>query len=277
MKIHILPALALTVATLSVLPAKGQRSSRKAVHHTYSSTNLPTEPDAPQRKAYADQTVMPQQDEPHKVQTRSSFGRGHINTTYRQGIDVSHYQRNIDWHRLARNENVSYVYIKATEGNSLLDEYYRKNLEEAHKAGISVGSYHFYRPNIDWRQQLEFMKRIVKPEEQDLVPLIDIEKFSGTPATFINDLRQFIEAVTKHYGKKPLLYTYQNFYNKHFLNLFQEYHWMIACYGDVEPYLQDGRDYIMWQYSCSGRLSGIRGDVDRSCLMPNFDLKQLQM
>ena len=52
---------------------------------------------------------------------------------------------------------------------------------------------------------------------------------------------------------------------------------MIAAYGGYEPVLKDGKTYIMWQYTQSARLSGIRGNVDRSRIMPGFNLKQLQM
>ncbi|MBR1712921.1 MAG: glycosyl hydrolase family 25 [Alloprevotella sp.] len=276
MKLSPITFTAIILALLTVLPSYGRKDPKKK-HESYAAGTLPPEPDAPQQKATAERIVAPQQDM-HKPQVQQQqTPKGRINANYRQGIDVSHYQYSIDWAALARNENISYAYIKATEGNNLRDDYYRRNLEGARRAGISVGSYHFYRPNVDWRQQLELMKAVIKPEEQDLVPLIDIEKFSGSEAAFVSNLRQFVEAVTRYYGKKPLLYTYQNFYNKHFLNMFRDYHWMIACYSPAEPVLKDGRTYIMWQYSCSGRLSGIRGDVDRSCLMPGFDLRQLQM
>lgn len=56
------------------------------------------------------------------------------------------------------------------------------------------------------------MTSIVKSDEQDLVPIIDIEhRGSVSSEAFISDLRSFIEKVTEYYGKKPLLYTYHNF------------------------------------------------------------------
>ena len=169
------------------------------------------------------------------------------------------------------------MYIKATEGASLVDEYYQQNLEGARKVGLSVGSYHFYRPTIDWRVQFDNMTSTIQKESQDLVPIIDIEHASGSEEEFIDNLRQFIQTVTQHYGKKPLLYTFHNFYNRHFVGLFPDYHWMIARYRNDEPTLDDGKQYIIWQYTQSGRLSGIRGKVDRSQLMSNFSLRQLQM
>ena len=54
----------------------------------------------------------------------------------REGIDVSHYQGFIDWQRVAREGEVGYVYIKATEGNSLQDDTYTYNISEVNALKI---------------------------------------------------------------------------------------------------------------------------------------------
>jgi lysozyme len=48
-----------------------------------------------------------------------------------RGIDVSHHQDTIDWKMLTENENISFVYIKATEGTSWEDPLYEYNIKEA--------------------------------------------------------------------------------------------------------------------------------------------------
>lgn len=203
---------------------------------------------------------------------------GHHNDAYREGIDVSHYQGRIDWKRVANEGGVSYVYIKATEGADLVDNLYASNLRDARSAGLSVGSYHFYRPRADVDAQFANMTCVVNKKDQDLVPIIDIEDDrSPSEEVFIANLRRFIERVTKHYGRKPLLYTGQNFYNKHFQGLFTEYQWMIAKYQDEPPVLLDDQFYLMWQYTAKGSVPGIKGNVDRSCLMGNGSLKLVLM
>lgn len=201
-----------------------------------------------------------------------------INSKYKEGIDVSHYQGSIDWDAVANGTPISYAYLKATEGASLVDKTYRRNLTEARRVGLSVGSYHFYRPNIDWKEQFNNLTAVVKREEQDLVPIIDIEhRGSVSSDAFIADLRAFIEKVTEHYGKKPLLYTYHNFYNRYLKGQFKNYHFMIARYRSDSPTLDDGKDYIMWQYTQTGSIPGIKGHVDRSKIMGNFTLSQVKM
>lgn len=196
----------------------------------------------------------------------------------REGIDVSHYQGHIDWPRVSKEGGVCFVYIKATEGAELVDNMHAVNLAAARRAGLLVGSYHFYRPKAGVRQQFDNMTSVVIKSGQDLVPIIDIEDARGvSEEKFINDLTEFIRMVTRHYGKKPLLYTGQNFYNKHFVGRFTDYQWMIAKYQDEMPILNDNLPYAIWQYTAKGRVSGVKGNVDRSCLMGGATLKKLML
>ncbi len=191
----------------------------------------------------------------------------------KEGIDVSHYQGSIDWDVVAGSENISYAYLKATEGATLVDDTYERNLAAAKRVGLKVGSYHFYRPNTDWKEQLKNLTAVVKPSEQDLIPIIDIEhRGSCSDKEFIENLRDFITQVTRIYGKKPLLYTFHNFYNRHLAGQFKDYKWMIARYRDDKPTLNDGKDYVIWQYTAKGRIAGIKGNVDRSRLMSGFHI-----
>jgi lysozyme len=59
-----------------------------------------------------------------------------------RGIDVSKYQGNINWTKVAKDSTIRFVYIKATEGTSIQDPYYKTNIAKAKKAGLLVGSYH---------------------------------------------------------------------------------------------------------------------------------------
>ena len=62
------------------------------------------------------------------------------------GIDLSHYQGNVFWETVGDNSKMAYVYLKATEGGTNIDSKYKKNIDLAHRYGMKVGSYHFYRP-----------------------------------------------------------------------------------------------------------------------------------
>ena len=174
------------------------------------------------------------------------------------GIDISHYQGNVFWETIGDNTKMSYVYIKATEGSGNIDQTFERNIDMAHRYGLKVGSYHFYRPTIDQQQQLENFCSQCLPHEQDLLPMIDIETTGGLDTdVFCDSLFYFLDLVEEAYHQKPLLYTYRNFYNRHLLGKINEYKVMIAMYTDEEPVLADDRDVTRWQYTGTGRIVGI--------------------
>ena len=89
------------------------------------------------------------------------------------GIDLSHYQGEVFWEAVGDNSKMAYVYLKATEGGTRIDPTYKKNIELAHRYGLKVGSYHFFRPKVDLVQQMENFKSQCRPGDQDLLPMID--------------------------------------------------------------------------------------------------------
>ena len=82
--------------------------------------------------------------------------------THIHGIDLSHYQGQVYWETVANETNVAYVYLKASEGGDRIDATFERNIVMAHVYGLKVGSYHFYRPRTDQRQQLRnFMSQCI--------------------------------------------------------------------------------------------------------------------
>lgn len=194
--------------------------------------------------------------------------------SYKEGIDVSHYQGNIDWNAISKQGNICYAFVKATESNYYVDDYYTYNIEEGKKNGIAMGSYHFFRANVSMLEQFEHMTSVIDPSMQDIIPLIDIEAANGVPVeTFVSRLKEFLKLVEEFYGCPPIIYTYVNFYNRYLANKgFSHYPMMIAYYNGDIPYVSDGNKYIMWQYTCRGRISGVKGDIDRSKFMNGASL-----
>ncbi len=193
------------------------------------------------------------------------------------GIDLSHYQGEVFWEIVGENTKMTYVYLKATEGGDNIDSHYERNIELAHRYGLKVGSYHFFRPRTELTKQLENFKTQCRPGEQDLIPMIDIEATGNLPTEeFCDSLLKFLVMVEKAYHQKPLLYTFRNFYNKHLLGKIDDYQLMIAMYTDEEPVLADERDITMWQYTGKGNIVGVRGFVDKSRFMGHHGLREIR-
>ncbi len=197
---------------------------------------------------------------------------GHVH-----GIDLSHYQGQVFWETVGENTKMSYVYLKATEGGDRIDERYERNIELAHRYGLKVGSYHFFRPRTPLLEQLDNFRNQCLPGEQDLIPMIDIETTGGlSNEAFRDSLFAFLGMVEYAYRQQPLLYTFRNFYNRHLLGQVNEYKIMIAMYTEEEPELEDGRDITMWQYTSKGRIMGVSGFVDKSRFMGNHSLREIR-
>ena len=193
------------------------------------------------------------------------------------GIDLSHYQGEVFWSVIGEKSKMAYVYLKASEGVENVDPRYESNIDMAHRHGLKVGSYHFFRPATDLQLQLDNFKKQCLPGEQDLIPMLDVETDGKLSCeAFCDSLSKFLSMMEQAYHQKPLVYTYRNFYNKHLQGKLDDYQLMIATYADEQPVLADGRDYIMWQYSCRGRISGIRGEVDKSRFMGNYSLRDIR-
>ncbi len=183
-----------------------------------------------------------------------------------RGIDISHYQEDIDWEKL-RNANiqgtpVNFVFIKATEGKDMLDENFNQNFFNARKNGILRGAYHFFSTKSSGREQANFFCRMVQLDEGDLPPVLDVEIIGGlSPKQLRREVLSWMEIVEKRYSVKPILYTSYKFKTL-YLNTpeFDSYPYWIAHY--YVNSLQYEGEWKFWQHTDVGRVDGIRHYVD---------------
>ncbi len=189
-----------------------------------------------------------------------------------RGIDVSKFQGNINWTKVAKDKTVKFVYIKATEGTSIQDPYYKTNVAKARKAGLLVGSYHLYSSKTTAYQQFANFKKMVKKSEQDLIPVLDIE---GHHVGRLNMARvdKLLELMEKEYGVKPMIYTSERLYREHLSGKkYRKYHIFIANYRGYPR-----ARFTLWQYTETGHISGIKGYVDISKFDRNHSLSDIRM
>lgn len=192
------------------------------------------------------------------------------------GIDLSHYQGGVFWEAIGDNSRMAYVYLKATEGGDNIDSKYEENIRLAKAYGVKVGSYHFFRPKKALAEQLRNFRSQCRPDEQELIPMIDVETTGGlNNEDFCDSLLTFLQLVAHEYRVRPLVYTGMSFYNKHLQGKLDNYRLMIARYSSDEPKLDDGRDIFAWQYTAKGRINGVNGYIDKSRLMGRHTLREI--
>ena len=181
------------------------------------------------------------------------------------GIDVSHYQGDINWKMLEQTRQgkfpIQFIFMKATEGGDYADDRFAANFDSARVHGFVRGAYHFYNPKTDANKQADFFIQSVKLEAGDLPPVLDIEKKGKDMKKLQTDLKVWLRKVENHYGVKPIIYASYKFKTR-YLNdsVFNTYPYWIAHYY-VDSVRYDG-NWKFWQHTDVGTLPGIDEKVD---------------
>ena len=97
------------------------------------------------------------------------------------GIDISRHQEHIDWQAVkdmrSEGNQLSFVYMKATEGSDWKDEHFERNWSETGRSGLLRGAYHFFLPGKPALQQAYYFQEHVNLKSGDLPPVVDIENY----------------------------------------------------------------------------------------------------
>lgn len=206
-------------------------------------------------------------------------------------IDVSHFQKDIDWNNLAlycdKNGNVYgkavqektflqpvfFAYMKATEGATIKDDMFSVRMTEAERHGVVKGAYHFLRLGSSVDSQLKNFLETATWTRGDLPPALDVEVENEIKEYGVNTLQtmtlEWLEQVEKKMGIKPVIYTRETIRNK-YLNdsRFKKYQFWIARYSDKGP---DNFDWQIWQKTEHGQMNGHKGNIDINLFRGNYD------
>lgn len=190
-----------------------------------------------------------------------------------RGIDVSHHNGEIDFSRVARSESdVSFVYIKATEGTDFLDPAFIRNSHGSISAGIPTGAYHFFRYDTDGELQALNFIRAIRGRDFALPPAIDVEDWGNpdghTTALIVERLRTMLGCLLK-FGYMPIIYTNLDGYHRLIKGNFDDSPLWISSFSypplDNDP---ENLRWDIWQYSHRGDVNGISSSTDLNVLNP---------
>ncbi len=184
-----------------------------------------------------------------------------------RGIDISAFQKQIDWPNLDRRE-VDFIIIKATEGGDFKDRSFPDNWRNSGQTNIPRGAYHFFTFCKPGKTQAQNFIDTVPVESNTLPPIIDLEfigncKTRPSVAVLKQELQDYIAEVQKTYQQTPILYTTEEFYDAYLQHEFTPNPiWISNFYR--QPRLIDGRRWTLWQYTERGRVKGVETLVDRN-------------
>ena len=198
------------------------------------------------------------------------------------GIDVSHFQGDVDWDKI-KQAGISFAYVKATQSVSFRDAKFERNWADISTVGLYRGAYHFYMAGHDPKKQAELFINYVKGLDiNDLPPMLDLEeggmKPGIDPKKYQENVFIWLDIVEKAFSRKPIIYTDHPYGNKYLTDpKFGEYGLWIADWEKrVEPRIPDAwkGKWVLWQRSEKGKIEGAIGEVDHDLF--NGTIKDFQ-
>ena len=214
-----------------------------------------------------------------------SFYKENNEITSIAGVDVSEHQGDIDWNQV-KAAGIDFAIIRIGYrtyggGDITLDKNFQKNLREADEAGIKVGVYFFSQAlNADEAiEEADIVIDAIAPYNITYPVIFDWELIYGdsarTDKITVEDLADsciaFCERV-KSAGYTPMIYQNKNTtMYKLDLPRLQNYDFWLAEYGTKPTYYYD---YQMWQYSSTGKVPGISGEVDLNISFKDYSINE---
>lgn len=191
----------------------------------------------------------------------------------RIGIDVSTYQGEIDWEKVA-DSGVEFAMIRCgyrgySKGVIVPDKNFEQNIQGALDAGLEVGVYFFSQAMNTWeaREEAEFTLECIKEYDVTYPVAFDWEtigssdaRTNGMKASEITNCAGVFCDVVKEAGYEPVIYFNQDLgYLGYELDLLKNYTFWLAEYNEIPSFYYH---FDLWQYTHKGTVPGIEGAVD---------------
>ena len=200
-----------------------------------------------------------------------------------KGIDVSKWNGRIDWKKV-KKAGIDFCIIR-TGYSKTVDYKFKYNIEEAIDNGLQIGVYHFSyaTTNAKAKEEAEFCLELIKPYKKyiTLGVWFDYEYDSvnysrrygvyPTKKSVTSLAKTFCSTVEKN-GYSTGIYTNLDFSSNYFTKeVLNKYPAWVACWSSRMTYKGD---FVMWQYTDSGRVDGIYGNngkVDMNWYFIGYD------
>ena len=194
------------------------------------------------------------------------------------GIDVSTHQKEIDWQKV-KTAGVEIVMIRLgyrtmMDGELYEDEWAQRNYQGAKAAGLKIGAY-FFSQAISVEETIEeanYALNIAADWELDMPLVFDWELVNNNcrnahvDARMLTDFCKVFCNIIEAAGREAMIYfnPYQA-RNRLYLEELTDYRFWLAMYSDEMDFAYK---IDMWQYTCTGSVPGINGDVDINLYFP---------
>lgn len=188
-----------------------------------------------------------------------------------RGIDTSHWQGEIDWKEVARND-ISFVML-GSRYKGEVDPKFHTNAQGAADAGLKLGAYIYsYALNVEEAEaEADFILDLIKDYPISYPVAFDIEDSSQTslsPAEVSAMINAFCKKI-EDAGYYPLVYA-NDYWLANRIDLSQlNYDVWVARYEMKHDFERP----VMWQATSTGSVDGITGNVDINFQYKDFSGK----
>ena len=184
-----------------------------------------------------------------------------------EGIDISAYNRLIDWGILKSSGRADFVYIKSSEGVHTIDRMGSIHADNAKKAGVPFGYYHFCHPELyDAKTEASaFLAALSHLPGPGLIPVMDMEYSydkAGNKVPIGKDVASWILEFIGYMNGPVMIYTSPDYVNNELRgHKLGRYPLWLANYSNSAHLPAGWSKYQLWQYG-KGAVAGIKGEVD---------------
>ena len=189
------------------------------------------------------------------------------------GIDVSYHQDKIHWPRV-RKAGIRFAFIRVSDGTTVEDPRFDENWAGAKQAHVLRGAYQFFRPEQSATAQADLLIAALARDGGELAPVIDVEATGGkSPAQIAAAIKVWVERVRSRLGVEPMIYTSPEFWRDRVggADFANQPLWLAHYTAECPRVPAPWNAWTFWQYSKTGRVSGIKGDVDLDVFAGTID------
>ncbi|MGN0600863.1 MAG: GH25 family lysozyme [Oscillospiraceae bacterium] len=198
-----------------------------------------------------------------------------VYSDFYKGIDVSKWQGDIDWKKVSKS-GIDFAMIRSSFGSTDVDIKLKRNVKGCEKYGIPYGFYHYTyaRTVSEAKKEARFFLKTIKNYSPEYPVVLDIEESfynSMSRKEVTNIITAFMEEL-ENAGYFAMIYSGAKFLTDNtYIEKLTAYDIWVACWGDEERLMSNyDYHYGMWQYSSTGRVKGIDGDVDLNYAFKNY-------
>jgi lysozyme len=195
----------------------------------------------------------------------------------RLGVDVSEHQTQVNWNSVAA-DGIDFAIVRvgyrgSSDGDIHADQYFAGNIDGAQAAGLDTGVYFFSQANTveEAQEEADFVLSQLGGRQLDYPVVFDSEtnatgvgmgRTANLSRTQMTQIAQAFCQRIEEAGYRAMVYGNTADMARYNLTGLSDYPVWWAEYG--QPYPTARMDFTLWQYTNTGSVAGIDGDVDLS-------------